>query len=216
MLAPAGPGFAGASSAYSAEPADAIPRIDLSAFGDGTLTQFRWRPLTAADLAQVADIARIAFPEHHEDPACFAERLALSPSWCFALDDGTGSLKGYLIAYPWPRGTIPPLNAPLGALPEQGEALFLHDLATRPDAAGWGQARAIVDELARRAEVAGFREIALVAVNDSLEFWRRQGFTVADGSPALKAKLATYGNDARYMRRHLDGQRNDCRPKPRT
>ncbi len=167
------------------------------------MTRFRWRPLTAADLAQVADIARIAFPEHHEDPACFAERLALSPSWCFALDDGTGSLGGYLIAYSWPRGTIPPLNAPLGALPEQGEALFLHDLAIRPDAAGSGQARAIVGEIARKAQGAGFGEIALVAVNDSARFWRLQGFTVVDGPPDLQAKLATYGEGARYMRRPL-------------
>lgn len=160
--------------------------------------------MTEADLADVADIARIAFPEHHEDPACFAERLALSPSWCFALDNGTGTPRGYLIAYPWPRATIPPLNTRLGAIPNQGETLFLHDLGICPEAAGSGQARAIVDEVARRAQDAGFGEIALVAVNDTLAFWHRQGFIAVDGSPTFKAKLATYGADARYMRRHLD------------
>ena len=168
------------------------------------MAQFRWRPLREADLAGVTRIAVTAFPHHHEDPACFAERLALSPSWCFGLEDAAGALKGYLIAYPWPLGTVPPLNAALRALPEQGDALFLHDLALDPEAAGTGQASAIVERVAAHARTAGFGDIALVAVNDTAEFWRRRGFTSVDGSPGLSAKLATYGEDARYMRRRLE------------
>lgn len=149
-------------------------------------TQFRWRPMMEADLADVVDIAVIAFPEHHENPACFAERLALSPSWCFALENGTGSLQGYLVAYPWPVGTVPPLNAPLGILPDQSEALFLHDLAIRPEAAGSGQASVIVEELASKAETAGMATIALVAVNDTARWWGRHGFLIAGGSAKLR------------------------------
>lgn len=167
------------------------------------MTRRRWRHLRATDLAEVAAIAESAFPNHNEDPACFAERLALSPAWCFALDDGIGPIAGYSIAYPWPHGTIPPLNTRLGPLPDQSDALFLHDLAVRPEAAGSGQAGAIVEQIAMLAETAGFDEIALVAVNGTVKFWRHHGFTIIEGAPTLKSKLAAYGADARYMRRQL-------------
>jgi ribosomal protein S18 acetylase RimI-like enzyme len=138
------------------------------------LAQFRWRPMTEADLGSVAQIAAIAFPHHYEDPACFAERLALSPAWCFGLEDEEGALKGYVVAYPWPLGAIPPLNARLGALPDGSDALFLHDLALHPDIAGTGQAGAIVEQIAAEAQAAGFDDIALVAVNDTAGFWERE------------------------------------------
>jgi GNAT superfamily N-acetyltransferase len=171
------------------------------------LIGFRWRPLREGDLAGVARIAAMAFPQHYEDPACFAERLALSPSWCFGLEDAAGALKGYLIAYPWPVGTIPPLNAPLGVLPEQRDALFLHDLAIHPAAAGTGQAQAILERVVEEARNAGIGVIALIAVNGTADFWRRQGFTVADTTPALEWKLASYGKGARYMLRPARGVR---------
>jgi hypothetical protein len=44
--------------------------------------------------------------------------------------------------------------------------------------------------------------LALVAVNDAAPFWQRRGFSVVE-SPAMAAKLQTYGPDARYMLRRL-------------
>ncbi len=44
--------------------------------------------------------------------------------------------------------------------------------------------------------------MVLVAVNDAAPFWERRGFAVVD-SPAMTAKLASYGADARYMVRTL-------------
>jgi ribosomal protein S18 acetylase RimI-like enzyme len=154
----------------------------------------RWRQMAADDLDGVVAVARVAFPDHPEDRACFAERLALSPSLSFVLAEGE-DIAGYLIAYPWPLGRIPPLNALLGALPEARDALYLHDLALRPDARGGGHTRAILDTLFARA---GDRPIALVSVNESAAFWRAQGFA-AHESPDLAVKLASYGPDARYM-----------------
>lgn len=166
------------------------------------MAEFHWRLLREGDLGGVFDIAALAFPKHYEELAFFAERLTLSPRWCFGLEDGDGALKGYLIAYPWPLGTIPPLNAPLHALPADARALFLHDLALHPDAAGTGQARAIVERLAGEAAGDGFRDLALVAVNGTAPFWERLGFS-AEASDALAVKLASYGAGARYMRRRL-------------
>lgn len=163
-----------------------------------------WRSLREADLGHVAAIAGVAFPDHFEDPAYFAERLALSPTWCFGLDNGTGILQGYLIAYPCPLDSIPPLNAPLGVLPANAHGLFLHDLAVCPDAVGKGQASAAVELVAHRAAEADIRDIALVAVNNTASFWQRMKFVEPAGMPsALRTKLAGYGPDARYMRRRI-------------
>ncbi|MET0307276.1 MAG: GNAT family N-acetyltransferase [Sphingomonas sp.] len=154
----------------------------------------RWRAMQASDLDGVVAVAAIAFPDHPEGRACFAERLALSPSLCFVLADGS-DVAGYCIAYPWPLGSIPPLDTLLGALPESRDALYLHDLALARDARGGGHTRTILEALFARA---GDKPIALVSVNASTAFWAGYGF-VAQDSPDLAVKLASYGPDARYM-----------------
>jgi len=146
------------------------------------------------DLGAVATLAEILFPDHYEAPERFAERLRKSPAFCRVLAPDGGEIRGYLVAYPWPLGRIPPLNRPLERV-EGRDALYLHDLGLHPRAAGRGHARAAVADLAARAEGAA---IALVAVNGSAAFWRAQGFRDAP-CPTLADKLAGYGPDARYM-----------------
>lgn len=158
-----------------------------------------WRAMTAAHLDDVVAVAAVAFPDHPEGRACFAERLALCPQLCFVLEDA-GAVAGYLIAYPWPQGAIPPLDTLLGALPEDGSALYLHDLALLPHTQGRGQAAAGVALLLERARALGGTSIALVSVNASTGFWKAQGFCAAEAPPG---KLASYGEAARYMRRAI-------------
>lgn len=153
----------------------------------------RWRAMEAGDLDGVVAVARIAFPDHPEGRACFAERLALAPGSCFVLD-GADGVAGYLIAYPWPQGAIPPLDTLLGALPESRASWYLHDLALLPEARGGGNARAGLALLFAQVDA----PIALVSVNQSAGFWQAQGFVPRE-SPELRAKLASYGPDARYM-----------------
>lgn len=155
--------------------------------------------MTAADLDGVLAVAAAAFPDHPESRACIAERLALSPQLCFVLDLNSG-VAGYLIAYPWPQGAIPPLDALLGGLPEDRHALYLHDLALLPAVRGQGHAAAAMALLLDRARALGATSLSLVSVNASAAFWDSFGFrSVA----APGAKLASYGAAARYMRRML-------------
>lgn len=154
------------------------------------------------DIDAVVEVARLSFPDHFEDRACFQNRLALYPRGCFVLAEGEGPAKGYLIAYPWRADAAPPLNTVIEGLPADPALIYLHDLALHPDARGGGVTGAIVERLAEQAAEDGWPAIALVAVNDAAAFWARHGFTPRD-PPGMAAKLASYGADARYMVRML-------------
>ncbi len=168
------------------------------------VTPTRWRGMTGADIDGVVAVARSAFPEHFEARACFEERLALFPEGCFVLDRDV-QVAGYLIAYPWPRGAIPPLNSALGALPPSIEDVYLHDLAFAPEARGQGHARPIVQRLVEEMRGRGARRIALVSVNGTRGFWQAMGFAPVAGDEALSRKLESYGEGACYMVRELQG-----------
>ena len=155
--------------------------------------------MTAADLDRVAEIARIGFPNHFEGRPLFANRLNLNPAGCFVLETPAG-LEGYLVAYPWTTDAAPRLNTLIEAIPADAGVIYLHDLALTPAVRGQGwskpAARAVVD----LAKADGWATIALVAVNDAVDFWRGHGFEVKQ-TPEMAAKLASYGSDARYMTR---------------
>jgi GNAT superfamily N-acetyltransferase len=158
--------------------------------------------MTPSDLAAVSVIAARVHPDYPEDDAVFAERLALYPAGCFVLANGTEA-QGYLISHPWHRGRPPALNALLGALPAPATTYYVHDLALLPQARGSGAAGAIVATLIRHAADQRHKNISLVAVNNSVQFWQRQGFRIHDDA-ALTAKLASYDAQARYLLCELD------------
>ncbi|GLK49420.1 acetyltransferase [Brevundimonas intermedia] len=155
-----------------------------------------------ADIDAVVEVARLSFPDHFEDRACFQNRLALYPRGCFVLADGDAPAKGYLIAYPWRADSAPPLNTVIEGLPADPDLIYLHDLAVHPQARGGGVTRAVIERLADQAAEDGWPAVALVAVNDAVDFWSRHGFAERE-TPGMAAKLASYGSDARYMMRDL-------------
>lgn len=162
----------------------------------------QWRPMRPTDIDAVVEVARLSFPDHFEDRACFQNRLALYPRGCFVLAESEGAARGYLIAYPWKAESAPPLNTVIEGLPPQPDLIYLHDLALHPEARGGGVTGAIVERLAEQATEDGWPAIALVAVNDAVGFWSRHDF-VEQPAEAMAAKLASYGADARYMLRPL-------------
>lgn len=169
---------------------------------DESRTPLEWRPMTPADLEGVVEVARLSFPNHPEDRACFANRLELHPRGCFVLGDRDSGVFGYMVAYPWTRGSAPALNALIPALPEDADLVYLHDLALHPEARGGGHTRPVVEQLADQARAEGWPALALVAVNDAAAYWGRLGFVV-DDAQAMADKLDSYGADARYMVRPL-------------
>ena len=161
-----------------------------------------WRPMTKADLDGVVEVAKVSFPDHPEDLACFDNRLALNPEGCFVLSDDQGGVHGYLVAYPWVRNSAPSLNTLIASLPVEPEVVYLHDLALHPSTRGGGYTRTVVEALAEQTRVAGFQRLSLVAVNNAAGFWERNGFKVMNPE-GMAAKLASYGDDARYMERDV-------------
>lgn len=166
------------------------------------MSEYNWRPMRADDVDGVVAVAAAAFPDHFEARACFEERVTLFPQGCYALADGD-AVKGYLIAYPWPNGAIPPLNSLLDAIPKERDTIYLHDLALHPDVRGQGHARPIVERLIADARALGAERVTLVSVNDSVPFWQSMGFDPVTGDVAIQRKLESYGEDASYMMRGI-------------
>lgn len=158
-----------------------------------------WRPMTEGDLDRVSEIAAIGFPDHFEGRDCFENRLGLNPAGCFVLET-PGGLEGYLVAYPWRADAAPALNALIDAIPGDASVLYLHDLALTPAVRGQGWSKPAVQAVVDLATTGGWPTVALVAVNNAVDFWRVHGFEVRQ-TPQMAAKLASYGDDARYMTR---------------
>jgi len=167
-----------------------------------SVSALEWRAMTENDLDGVVEVAKVSFPDHPEDRICFANRLDLNPRGCYVLSDDAGTVRGYLVAYPWKRYAAPALNVLIDAIPDDAETVYLHDLALHPSTRGGGYTRQVVEALAGAAKADGYRMISLVAVNNASGFWARNGFEVRN-PPGMAEKLASYGEDARYMERVL-------------
>lgn len=154
--------------------------------------------MRAGDLPGVERISATVHPNYPEREEVPAERLRLFPAGCLIATLGD-VIAGYAVAHPGLIGAPPPLDILLGALPTHPDCLYVHDVALLPDARGLrlGEAAtAVLVDVARRHNLT---RLALTAVNNSTEFWARQGFTVA---PTVKS-LGSYGDDAAYMVRYL-------------
>jgi len=152
-------------------------------------------PLTAADAASVARIQAVCYgPALIEGEALYARRLA-SPAHCsLGVRDDDGSLVAYLAAYWSVPGAVTPLHGDF-TVREDADTLYLHDIAVLPARAGRGLAHALLDAVWSVAHARDVYWAALVSVQETEMFWRRQGFKPAPSS----AELDSYGAGALYM-----------------
>lgn len=133
------------------------------------------RVIREADWPAIDRIQRECFP-----PSAIESRETLqsiarhSPGTCLFAE--TTAPVGYVLAHPWTADDLPPLQAPLTAIPAGASSLFIHDLAVAPAARGAGLARRLVDDLLDRARRLGLARGSLLSVQDSRRFWARYGF----------------------------------------
>ena len=168
-------------------------RIDMS--------KPHWRPANASDLPAISTIAARIHSDLPERLEVFAEKMRLYPEGCrvLAADDG---IVGYGLAHPWMQHRIPPLDGFLEQLPGDADCIYLHDVAVLPDFRG-GVARDYVIAIEQLARALGIATLALVSVYATRPLWERLGFRPVTADAELRAKLASYGNSATYMLRHL-------------
>lgn len=161
------------------------------------------RPLSAADLPAVEAIQHTAFaPLYRESADILGSRLTVAPTCCWgAFVDG--AMMAYILSHPWPAGSPPAIGTALEP-PPPGDNWFVHDLAQAPEGAGRGLARALVRSAADAAMALGLTRGDLIAVQGAAGFWAKMGYAEPDAvPPALAAKVAGYGPDARYMTARL-------------
>ena len=160
-----------------------------------------WRAMTLADLPAVQALADVIHPDFPEDAAVFADRLDLHAAGCFILVGSSGAV-GYVLSHPWLDSQPPRLNAILGQPVVPASTYYIHDLALLPAARKSGAAAAIVGMLATHASALRLHNMTLVAVNNSVHFWRRHGFDIVV-DPDLDRQLRSYDAQACFMRREL-------------
>ena len=168
------------------------------------MIQFRdvaWRAMTGYDFGAVFEIAKQVHPGFFEAEAVLAEKFALYRNGCYLLEVSERP-AGYVLSHPWKHGSLPALDTLLGAIPEDADTYYIHDLALLPLTRGVGAAGKIVEALTKHGLAMGFPTMSLVAVNGSIPFWEKQGFVV-EHRPELAEKLAAYEDAARYMVKRL-------------
>lgn len=159
------------------------------------------RAMRAADLEAVVRIQAQCYPpDMNEAAGLLQARLAACPDTAWvAVDAATDAPGAYLVGYRTVLGKV----SPLGAAFEhhaRADGLYLHDLAIGQALRGRGVAQALVSHARAQARRWGLAGLALVSVNDTVDFWRGQGFEVAQVTPQGQAALDTYSGRAVYMR----------------
>jgi predicted N-acetyltransferase YhbS len=119
--------------------------------------------------------------------------------------ESEGQVVGYLLAHPWPKRTIPPLNKVYSVIPDDSGSLFIHDLALSPVARKLGIARELVSSVLQAGAQLRLTTASLIAVQGSEGFWKQFGFTVCDtlADDFVAAVRCFYpASDFSYMERY--------------
>ncbi|EPZ5839207.1 GNAT family N-acetyltransferase [Vibrio cholerae] len=140
-----------------------------------------------------AEVYHLVEPESLE---VLRDKWLRSPSSCFTYRDDE-QLIGYLLAHSWNSRTPPKLfnKLPKGT---EGSILFLHDLAVSNHTFGKGIGSKMIEHLVNVATASGYKEILLVSVQNSMQFWQKQGFTIVE-----QEVCNSYGDSAQLMKRVL-------------
>ncbi|GIF08463.1 GNAT family N-acetyltransferase [Actinoplanes siamensis] len=164
-----------------------------------TVRAERFRPIAGPDWSTIAALESEAYGKQglSERPEALRSRAGAGTS--FVLDTGD-RVGGYLLALPYPRFRFPDLSQP-ETTGFQSANLHLHDLVIDPELRGRGWGARLVRHLAGTARSRSYDRISLVAVDGSAGFWAARGFRPHPEVPLP----ASYGPDAVYMSRDLDG-----------
>lgn len=170
------------------------------------MTEVVLRPLQVLDVPHVLALqAQCYEAQFLESAQAFEAKLRFAEpyrsSWIATQSE---TALAYVVALPVCLRTLPALDAPALTPSAGAELLYLHDLAVAPAGRSLGLGRRLAERVEQCARDLGLARIGLIAVQDSLAYWRRQGFAELPSLPAvLQAKLASFGPHARWMERQV-------------
>ena len=164
---------------------------------------FSLRAMQERDIPAVLSIQQQAYsPRLQENETVIRARLIACPQLAWVAEDNEG-VCAYLFAYQSRLGNVTPLDGEFQPQ-DQGDCLYLHDLAVAPRASGRGIGPALVRKKLEQAQARQLRYSALVSVQDSETFWARLGYAAHDQlDPPQLNNLASYQIPALYMVRPL-------------
>lgn len=161
------------------------------------------RPMAEHDIPAVLAIQQESYAsELLESAEIIRQRLLAAPDLAWVAEDASG-VCAYLFGYRSHAGKVTPLDGAF-AQPADADCLYLHDLAVSGRAAGRGIGPRLVQRLLERGRSSRLKYSALVSVQDSQGFWRRQGYAeLAELDAHQQRNLASYGVPAVYMVKSL-------------
>lgn len=141
----------------------------------------------------IAALERAAYPvELVEGESALGSKTLCFSSGCFVAKNAE-DVVGYLIAYPLPWGKIPHL-AECGQVDERIN-LHIHDIVVATSYRNQAVARGLLSTVFSQAKKNNFLTVSLVSVNNSKDYWQRQGFHLEKHA----SRELGYGADAYYM-----------------
>ncbi len=161
------------------------------------------RLMTAGDLNAVVQIQDSCYSEAlYEAPALLSQRLTAQPNSCWVAQHVNGTVLAYLLSYPAKNGNVAPLGSAFKHY-NNADVLYLHDMAVSAAARGQGLAQQLLCQAWRYANAEGLTRLALVAVQGSVPFWQRHGFSVVTLTDEVSQRaLQSYtGQEAKYMQK---------------
>ena len=134
------------------------------------------RRIQSADWPGIERIQAESYPhEVLESLESLQSHWHVSESTCLVAEV-QGAVVGYILAHPWIRGKIPPLNEIYSSLPANCDSLFIHDLALSPPFRGTGLGDELVHAVFEAGSALGLTHFSLISVQGSAGFWKRFGF----------------------------------------
>lgn len=161
------------------------------------------RLIEPADIQAIASIQDSCYDDAlYEENALMSRRLAAQPQSCWVAENRAQEVLAYLLSYPSLDNKVAPLGSdfPVYKAPQ---LLYLHDMAVSPKARGQAVAPALLACAEQYARQVGFNCLALVAVQGSVPYWQKQGFSVLElNDEEQQQALFSYTNqNACYMKK---------------
>ncbi|WP_245572893.1 GNAT family N-acetyltransferase [Lichenihabitans psoromatis] len=157
-----------------------------------------WRHAGVDDLDAIMDIQSVVHDLLPERREVIADKLRHYGDGCLALCSRDGIVLGYGLSHPWRLDEAPALDTIMSRIPDDSDCLFVHDVALLPAARRQGASKAFVERIRTLARRDRLSALALVSVYGTTTVWAALGFELRPVS-AMAAKLAAYGETARYM-----------------